>query len=108
MNQTRKTKLQKLPEVSIGQYKGMARAIDRVVPLGRRAFPARCSLQKGVSPLKRCSLASVEAQVEISPPDLRLTCRGPLQASYIPLEGEGAIQNDIDVLGRDQHTNFGI
>ena len=72
-------------EASGSQHKGTAVAVHRAMPLGHRAFPARYSLQKGISPLKHCSLAGFEAQVEISLLGSRLTFLGPLHASYIPL-----------------------
>ena len=94
MSQTHKAKLQKATEVNSYQHKVMVVAICRAMPLGRRTFPVRYFLQKGISPLKCCSSAGFEAQVEISLFGSRLTFLGPLQAPYMPLLGEEATKND--------------
>ena len=70
----------------------------------------RCFLPKGISPLKCCTLAGVEVQVEISLLGSRLTFLGPLQAPYILIRGGEATQNDTSRgsgLDQEVHTEFG-
>ena len=87
-NQSHKIKPMKLTEEIDDQYTDTPGAVERVMPFGYRAHPARCSLQKEISLLKHCSPPGMRAQVKNSPPGLILQNAEHLQLSYIPLEGE--------------------